>query len=159
MLQKIHDRELTVKNGDRLSGAIVLTLGLYVGYESLKLKFGSLTRPGPGFYPTVLALLLVAVSAALVFRSLRFDQRPLQVSFGGRTSYIAITAFAIIVYAAILEAIGFLPCTFVLVLMLMVGIGKVAWLRALLLTGAGTIAAYVIFTQLGIPLPKGILPF
>jgi len=159
MQQEKQGKELSVQNGDRLSGAVVLALALYVSYEALKLKFGSVTRPGPGFYPTVLALLLVGVSAALVLRSLRAGERHLQVSFGGRTGHIAITAVAIIVYAAVLEMVGFLPCTFALVLMLMRGIGKVAWPRAIVLTGAGTVVVYVIFTQLGIPLPKGLLPF
>jgi putative tricarboxylic transport membrane protein len=159
MVQEKYDKAWGVRNGDRLSGAVVLALGLYVSYEALKLKFGSVTQPGPGFYPTVLALLLVVVSAALIFHSSRPREKTLQVDFGARTSHVAITSVAIIIYAAVLEGVGFLLCTFVLVLTMLVGIGKVTWLRSLVVALAGTVAVYAIFTKLGIPLPKGVLPF
>lgn len=137
----------------------MLALGLYLTYEALQLPLGSLTRPGPGFYPAVLALLLVILSGAILFHSLKRGAALLPVGFGARTVHIAITAGAILVYALLLEAIGFLLCTFVLVLALLVAFGKVPWPRSLIVAGAGTIAVYVMFTQLGIPLPKGIVGF
>lgn len=154
-----HDKQWTIHNGDRLSSAVVLALGLYLVYEALNLKFGTFRRPGPGFYPTVLALLLAGTSGTVFFRSLRSRDGLLPVSFGARTVDIGITIGAIIAYAAVLEAGGFLLCTFALVLLLLVGIGKVAWLRATVVALVGTVGFYVIFTQLGIPLPKGILEF
>lgn len=152
-----HEKTWTVRNGNRLSGAFLLALGLYVAYESLQLKFGSVARPGPGFYPTVLALLLVGVSGAVLFRSLRFMDELVPVSFVARTRHIGLTIVAIVLYAGVLETVGFLPCTFLLVLLLLVGIGKVAWRRSLMVAAAGTVVFYLIFTWLGIPLPKGIL--
>lgn len=157
--EKEHGRQWTIRNGDRASTAVVLLLGLYLVYEALHLKFGSVTRPGPGFYPTVLAVLLVGVSGALLFHALRSKEGILSVRFGVSTGYIGVTVVAIAFYAAILEALGFLLCTFVLVFALLIGIGKVPWLRSLLVAAVGTVGVYAIFTQLGIPLPKGILGF
>lgn len=137
----------------------MLALGLYLVYEALQLPFGSLSRPGPGFYPAVLAVLLAGVSAAILFHSLKPGASRLLVGFGARTTHIAITAAAILVYGLLLEAIGFLLCTFVLVLALLVAFGKVPWLRSLVIAAAGTIAVYLAFTNLGIPLPKGVLAF
>lgn len=159
MEQQEHGRQLTVLNGDRASAAAVLLLGLYLVYEALHLKFGSITRPGPGFYPTVLAVLLVGVSGALMLHALRSKEEILAVSFGARTGHIGITGMAIAFYAAVLEALGFLVCTFVLVVALLIGIGKVPWPRSLLVAAIGTVSIYAVFTQLGIPLPKGVLGF
>ena len=154
------EKRWTVHNGDCLSSAVVLGIGLYLVYEALQLKFGSVRRPGPGFYPTVLALLLVGVSGAVFVRSLRSQEDGiLSVSFGTGTGHIGITIIAIVLYAAVLEVVGFVPCTFILVLMLLVGIGKVAWLRSLVVAAGSTVAFYGVFTQLGIPLPKGIFGF
>ena len=152
-------KKWTVRNGDRLSGAVVLILGLYLVYEALKLEFGAITRPGPGFYPTVLAILLVGVSGSIFVRSLWSKDAVLSVSFGTHTGHIGITIAAIVLYAAVLEGIGFLLSTFVLVLLLLVGIGKVVWPRSLLVAAGGTVTFYLVFTKLGIPLPKGILGF
>jgi putative tricarboxylic transport membrane protein len=159
MEQPEHGKQLTVLNGDRASAVAVLLLGLYLVYEALHLKFGSITRPGPGFYPAVLAVLLVGVSGALILHALRSKKEILTVSFGARTGYIGITGVAIALYAAVLEALGFLVCTFVLVVALLIGIGKVPWPRSLLVAAIGTVSVYAVFTQLGIPLPKGIAGF
>lgn len=151
------DRRPAVKNGDLASGTVLLALGLYLAYEALKMSFGSITRPGPGFFPTALAGLLVAAASFVLLRSLRPSAERLQVDFGGRTSHILVTVLAISLYALALEAVGFLLCTFVLVLGLLVGLGRVGWPRSLLVSGGGTIVLYLVFTQLGIPLPQGLL--
>jgi putative tricarboxylic transport membrane protein len=153
-----HDKAWTIRNGDRLSSAVVLALGLYLVYESMSMTFGSVARPGPGFYPTVLAWLLVGMSAVMLVRSLRLSGDALRVAFIARTSgHIVFTIAAIVVYAAVLEAVGFLLCTLVLVLMLLIGIGKVPWVRSAMVAAVGTVVFYTIFTWLGIPLPKGYL--
>ncbi|MGD9951991.1 MAG: tripartite tricarboxylate transporter TctB family protein [Burkholderiales bacterium] len=148
----------TVRNGDRLSGGILLAFAAYATYEALQLGFGSLSRPGPGFYPTLVASLLGLLACAVVGTSLRSDSGRRPVSFTGRTIDILVTCVAIVIYAGVVERIGFLLCTFTLVLALLVAYGKVPWVRALLVAAAGTIVSYVIFTALGIPLPQGVLP-
>ena len=159
MAQEEHGKQLTIRNGDRASAAVVVLVGLYLVYEALHLRFGSVTRPGPGFFPMVLAVLLVSVSGALLLHALRPEKGIPSVAFGRRTGHIVVTATAIVVYAAVLEAVGFLTCTFVLVFVLLVGVGKVPWLRSLPVAAIGTVGIYAVFTQLGIPLPKGILGF
>ena len=152
-------KKWTIHHGDRFSSAVLLVFGLYLVYEALQMRFGSVARPGPGFYPTLLAVLLVAVSGVLLVRSLSRREERLQVDFGARTGHIGITIAAIALYAAVLEAVGFLLCTFVLVFMLLVGIGKVPWLRSLVLASGGTALFYVIFSWIGIALPDGVLGF
>jgi hypothetical protein len=151
-----NEKTWTIRNGDCLSGIVLLGLALYLVFEALKLPFGTVARPGPGFYPTLLAVMLVGMSGAVFFHSLRSAAGLFQVRFLARSGHIGITFAAIVVYAALLEPLGFLLCTFVLVLMLLVGIGKVTWRRSILVSAVGTIVVYLIFTWLGIPLPKGI---
>ncbi len=156
-MRQAQEKAWKVRNGDRLSGALLLAFALYMTYEALQLRFGSVSRPGPGFYPAILAVMLACLSGAVLVGSLRARDALLNVSFGSRTSHIGLTIAAVIVYAAVVEAIGFLVCTFILVLALLIGLGKVAWRRALLVAAVGTVVFYVIFTSLGIPLPQGIL--
>jgi putative tricarboxylic transport membrane protein len=153
------EKAWTVRNGDRASGAFLFALSLYAAYEALQMQFGGVARPGPGFYPTLLALLLAGLSAAILVRSLRTRQDLHAVSFVARTRHIGITIVAIVFYAGVLEPIGFIPCTFALVLMLLVAIGKVPWRRSIVVAATGTVVFYLIFTWLGIPLPKGVLAF
>lgn len=159
MTQEESGRQLVIRNGDRASATVLLLFSAYLVYEALHLKFGSVTRPGPGFYPMVLAVLLAGVSAALLLHAMRPKEGILLVSFGRRTGHIGMTGAAIGFYAAVLETLGFIACTFALVLALLIGIGQVPWLRSLLVAAIGTISVYAVFTQLGIPLPRGILGF
>jgi hypothetical protein len=158
-VRQAQEKTWKVRNGDRLSGALLLAFALYMAYEALQLRFGSVSRPGPGFYPAILTVLLACMSGAVLVRSLRARDELLTVSFGSRTSHIGLTIAAVIVYAAVVDTIGFLVCTFILVLALLIGLGKVVWRRSLLVAAAGTVFFYLVFTSLGIPLPKGILAF
>lgn len=158
-MENASEKAWKVRNGDRLSGGVLLAFSAYATYEALQLGVGSLSRPGPGFYPTLVASLLGLLACVVLVMSLRSGSGAHSVSFTGRTIDILVTGVAIVVYAAVVEPIGFLPCTFTLVLALLVAYGKVPWVRGLLVATAGTVVSYVIFTALGIPLPKGVLPF
>lgn len=146
-----------IRNGDLLSGAILLVLGLYIAYEALQMSFGSIRRPGPGFFPVILAVLLIVTAGVVAIRSLRFGSEAVAVGFGQRTWHILVTIAAVALYTALLETVGFLLCTLVLTFALLKGMGRVSWLRSAAIAIGGTVGLYLIFTQLGIPLPKGLL--
>lgn len=61
-------RQARLKN-DLLSGLLMLALGLTFAWLSSGLKFGSASRMGAGFVPTLLSWSLVVIGVVLVTRS------------------------------------------------------------------------------------------
>ena len=51
---------------DRLSGALLVLLGLFVLWERRVLPLGSSQHPGPGYAPLLLAILLIVLGAILI---------------------------------------------------------------------------------------------
>jgi hypothetical protein len=67
---------------DRISGAFLLLLGLFVAWQDRVLPLGTRTQPGPGYFPLLLAVLLGVLGIVLIFsgrsstplRSLRWGE-------------------------------------------------------------------------------------
>ena len=56
---------------DRGAAAVLLVFGLIAIEEARKLRFGSLAKPGPGFFPVVLAAAFSLVCVALLVNAVR----------------------------------------------------------------------------------------
>jgi hypothetical protein len=59
----------------------------------------------------------------------------------------------------VLQKAGFVIATIALMLLVMRGLGGMGWKESLLITVPGVILSYLAFVQLGVPLPRGPLPF
>lgn len=53
---------------DRVSGAFLVLLGLFVVWERRVLPLGTTGQPGPGYVPLLLAILLIILGAILIFQ-------------------------------------------------------------------------------------------
>lgn len=147
---------------DRLSGVVLLVFTALMAYFAWKLPHGSFHRPGPGFFPLFLALVLGALALMLLISSwiarpvkkqgeIQPDKSDLRKIF-----YILGT---LLVYALCFEKFGFLISTFLFFLLLKPLVQR-SWgyvlCGSLLVTGI----SYLIFdTLLQSQLPKGILGF
>lgn len=58
-------RSLRHLNKDRVSGVVLLVLGLAIVLQGLEYRMGALTRMGAGFVPVVLGILLALVGVAI----------------------------------------------------------------------------------------------
>ena len=56
---------------ERGAAAVLLVVGVIALEEASRLRFGSLARPGPGFFPVVLAAAFSLVCAALLVGPVR----------------------------------------------------------------------------------------
>lgn len=156
---KREDRRFRLGQGDRLSGLLLLALGLYLFVEGTDLTFGSLRRPGPGFFPLCLAVLLVGLSATILVRAyLRVDDAGV-VTFAKGARDVALTMAGLLLFAAALERVGYIPCTLLVMTLLFRVVAHLRWRAAAGYAAAGTATTYLLFTQLGVPLPQGLLPF
>lgn len=142
---------------ERIGGLFLAGLGLTGLYIASRLNFGNVHQPGSGFYPVLVCVLLASLG---VLSLVRADQgAPAEPISAGGDARIWIVIAALVVYIWALPKVGFVLCTVALLLLLLRGVGRVAWTGAAISAVVGSIATYVGLVRLGLPLPAGLLPF
>jgi putative tricarboxylic transport membrane protein len=147
---------------DIIGSVLLIFIGIGVVIESLRLQLGTPLMPKPGFFPFLGGSLLIGLSIIpLVQDWLRRDQstrQPRKVVGELRKPVILIVSMSI--YTAVLEPLGYLLPTIILVAVILRVLGVTSW-KILILASLGlSVGAYVLFGRiLGIDLPTGVLPF
>lgn len=152
-----NEKEIALGNSDRFSGAVLAIIAGFAIYEASHLPFGSIWAPDAGFFPLTLSVLLLILAVIILLGS--YFGRPAQAEFSTRSYYIVIAATALIIYALVLQTVGFVVATIVILLLMMRGFGAMSWKSALLITVPAVLVSYLGFLELGVPLPRGLLPF
>ena len=143
---------LRVKSPQDLGAGLVFMLiglaGLYFGSE---LAFGTAARMGPGYFPTVLSLLILAIGIIVGLRGLSVEGPPVEPV---QLRPIAFVVAAILIFGVLIEFVG-LALTAVLLTLLAACARRDVKLSETLLLGAGlAIFAVTVFVYLlGQPLP------
>jgi putative tricarboxylic transport membrane protein len=139
-------------------------LGVSVSLSSYRLKLGSLSEPGPGLMPFLLGILLSIFSLSLLLRSLKKhptgskDSRGESPWAGVDFKKVVLIFMALVCYAFLLESIGFVLVTFLLLLLLFKIVEPRKWVPALVASTLIAAVAYLLFvTILGVDLPSGVL--
>jgi putative tricarboxylic transport membrane protein len=140
-------------NPDRSSGLICLGFAIVVGVEACRLGLGKLGKPGPGLTPLFYASVLAFFAAILLLRSLGMPESRAKIVLRWR-SVLPILAI-LLIYGLAIEWLGYLICTF-LVVVLLLRVGGVRWAGSLLFAGVATLAVNLMFVRwLAVPLPIG----
>lgn len=142
--------------GDLVAGGLFALLGLAVGVRAVALHVGSALDPQPGFFPFIGSGLLVLLGGCLVLRSLWHGggaRRDLTMDSLGPP---AVLVTGLVFYAALLEWVGY-PVMTALVTLLVLRVQQTRWLRAILVSVLLSAGSYLLFVQLGVPLPAGRL--
>ena len=144
---------------ERLYGIVVFALGIAILWQGRTLTFGSLRNPGSGMFPALIGVLMLVLSGMLVAVPPKTDSRGSP--FSGKVLVRVGSVFAaLVLYAFLLETLGFLIVSLVLTVFLFVVFDSrthsLAVLKAFVLTGL----AYVLFEiLLKSNLPRGLLSF
>lgn len=121
------------------------------------MAMGSLKRPGPGFLPFILACILIVLSLALIASQWKKGSGKTPF-WPGRTwlrPLLGTVAFAL--YAFLIALIGFLPTTFIFLVLWMWLIESIAWRQIAAVSIGVTVVLYLIFGYfLEVPLPGGV---
>ncbi len=145
------------------AAAVLLAFGLLALTQARGLRFGSVVSPGPGFFPLCLAAAFSLVSLALVVRALRAPAgEPARTSGADRAGRLKVvgTLGGVLVYALVLEWLGFLLATFALLLFFFTALQRQRWLVALGGSVATALLTYLVFkVWLGVNLPAGLWSF
>ncbi len=152
-----------MKNPDRKSSLIWLAFAGLICVESLRLPLGSLNEPGPGFLPLLVGVLLAGLSVICFVQAGRGLAKQGEVAWYSRERWKSLiwVLLSLLIYAGILDFLGFVLSTFLLLVFLFrFGITPQRWTWAI---GGGAVASlscYAVFELwLRTQLPKGILGF
>ena len=144
---------------ERLYGIVVFCLGLAILWEGRTLAFGSLRNPGSGMFPALIAAMMLVLPVILIALPPKTESRGSSIS-GKVVLRICSVFAALVLYAFLLEGLGFLIVSFVLATFLFAVFESqkygFAVLKAFVLTGL----AYILFeVLLKSNLPRGLLSF
>jgi putative tricarboxylic transport membrane protein len=146
-----------MKNLADIAGSLILILvGIVAIIGAIGLHVGTPTEPQPGFFPFMSgAFILVLSSIILVQGWLGRGNRPAKF---GEVRRPALLVVALIAFVAVLEPLGYLITSLIIVALVLRIMGIRSW-RVLLTTSfAMSIGTFVLFDRLlGIALPVGIL--
>ncbi|MEK7436617.1 MAG: tripartite tricarboxylate transporter TctB family protein [Pseudomonadota bacterium] len=139
---------------DRVSGAFLVLVGLFVAWERRVLPLGSASRPGPGYFPLLLALLLIILGVILIARG-KQAKKLRSISWAEAPHALAILGCCIFV-SLFMEAIGY-RLTLLLTLSFLFGLVEriKPWLT-LVLSFSFSLGTFWLFDSLlRVPLPRG----
>ena len=141
---------------DRAAAAVLLVFGLIALEEARKLRLGSIARPGPGFFPVVLAAAFSLVCLILLVTAWRARDPHAAAGPPLSSRKIVATIAALFVYAFALERLGFVITTFVLLLFFFKALERQRWTTALAGSLATAFVTYLVFkVWLQVQLPAG----
>ena len=149
-----------MKRFEIIAAAALAGFAGYILFESTKLRIGSFRVPQTGFYPRVLGFLLVLLTLIELLRALRQRESaiaPGQIASEGWFRIGAILA-TMIGFALVLERLGFLLATFILMVLLLRAIEAPRWSKVFIVSLVTSMLCYGLFAWLlGVPLPAGVL--
>ena len=137
---------------DLLAGLAFVALGLAFAGQALTYDLGSPLRMGPGFFPLVLAGILILLGGIIVAEGfVSPDEVPIgPIAWRGLVLLIA----ALLFFGLTVRRLGLAPAMFVAVFMSALASHRTGLLTALVIAAALTTFCILIFIYgLGVPLP------
>jgi putative tricarboxylic transport membrane protein len=153
-------KELIPKRYDLWSGGLILTFALAYGWEAINLGLGNLRNPGPGFFPVALGSILGLFALFLMTATLlkKETKEPFAGLWHGLKWQKTLMVLAsLAVYTFLIEPLGYLLSTLLLMVYLFKGIEPQKWWVALvgaILASSVTYLLFKVFLQ--VQLPRGI---
>lgn len=147
---------------DLIGAGFWLFISAIAGLESYRLGLGSFHRPGSGFLPLLAASVLGSLSLFLFLKTLLKGKNTEEEGWENPKGWpkMVFVFAALLVYALVLEKIGFLVITFLLLLGMVKVFEPQSWRKAVVFSFLGSFFCYLLFQKwLQAQLPPGILPF
>ncbi len=142
---------------------ILIALGSIFCIASLRLGMGQINAPGPGFVPFIGGAILILFSLFVILFETKYENRCKTESKSPVKQQAKVILFILVplfVYALVMDLLGFIVATFVIMFYLFKAPQRQSWrfaLGASLLTLALTYFLFDYFLKVN--LPKGFLGF
>jgi len=144
---------------DTASGLFWLVWALLVCYGASQLGLGSVTDPGSGFIFFWSGLILMFLALVLIAGSVRQTNAAGRPIIATHWQKVLLVLISLVVYALLLERIGFVFST-VFLLSFLLRVSGTPWSHTVAVAVAAAVATFSLFELwLKIRLPKGIFGF
>lgn len=134
---------MTTKTNDLPAGLLCIAVGAgFAIYAQTQLNMGTIFRMGAGYFPFLLACLLMLLGAGLVARALgKGYLRPSPAAWRG----VLFLTLAPILFGLTLNGLGFVPAVFLVVLSSCFASRQMTWRLALLFSAGMTALCVLLF--------------
>lgn len=135
-----------------LCGLIFIGAGLFFVIQSLGLELGTAFRMGPGYFPLLLAGLLILLGLVILVQAFRKEGEPVDpLAWRGMLFILP----APILFGLTVRGLGFVPALFIAAFVACFASQRMSVLWALILSSSITIFSVVVFSYaLGLPFER-----
>lgn len=146
------------------SGIAIVVFAAVICFEGNRLSFGTPRNPGPGFLPLAFGITLLFLAVLFVLKTI-LDREKTSDSEESPWSglpwrQVPFTVAVLLGYALLLNRLGYLLCTWILMVFLFWGEGTKRKGYAIIASLVVSVASYLIFKGLlKVRLPSGVLGF
>ncbi len=142
-------KSLSIDSTNGLCGAIFVGLGLFFAYQSFGLELGTTFRMGPGYFPLVLAGVLVLLGLVILIQATRVAGEPVgPIAWRGMLFILPAPIF----FGLTVRGLGFVPALFLTGLIAAFASSRMKPLMALILVAGLTLFSVIVFSYaLGLP--------
>ena len=137
---------------DIVGGLLVIAVGIFAVLQAQQYDFGSLQRMGPGFFPTTIGILLIALGLFITLPALFRAGPTISVNWKGGF-WVLLSIFA---FAFTLDYLG-LPLAAIVAVLASTSASTLTWRSKFLLGVAVAVITYLIFI-LGLGMNMPVLP-
>jgi putative tricarboxylic transport membrane protein len=139
-----------LKNKDFLAGALFVAAGVIFFWIGRDYGMGTSRRMGPGYFPTVLSVILMVIGAGVLLVSLRSKEQAAGIAWRG----IASVVLGTVAFGVLIRGGGILIAVAALVLISAAGNPQSRWLPMVVFAAAMAALCWLIFVKsLGLPIP------
>lgn len=145
---------------DFWSGVMFIAIGIFFGVGAGNYSLGTSARPGPGYFPLMLSVLMAILGAVVLFKSLTIETEG-----GDKVGPFAwrpllIVVASIIVFGLLLPRLGLFATVPLLIVMVSLATTEFTWVGTLVNAAVLTVFAWLVFVvglKLTIPLYPAFL--
>ncbi len=147
-------RTVSARSAGVIVALVLAATGVFFIWRSWLLSFGDLGVPGPGLFPFILGIALLAISLAIVAEEKRREDSATTIEIGHRN--VIMVFLALVALSALFETAGAYATLGVMTAVLLRILARVTILTSVLATAVGMVLVWVVFkTLLGVQLPVG----
>jgi putative tricarboxylic transport membrane protein len=148
---------------DSVSGLACLCVGLFITIGSVSsLEVGTLSSPAPGLFPFVAGAVLSLLSLAILIKAAFVKEKRSLGELWAGSNWLGVfyAIGSLLIYSILLEWVGFVIMTALLLIFLFRAIEPQRWKMAIGLAISSSVGFYLLFDRvLQVLLPKGIFGF